>query len=189
MALRRFLPLLAVIAIAPMGLCQDAQSMLQGGGKPLTMKASALTSDYHAVAIQMAGGNGGGGIMDMLMSPMMMIMGAFGGAMSGGADTKSDNQPPFGLLSAMGLSWTTGETQSYFGQTYLVTYKLDMDMTSMATMDPKTKDFSNLNLRLTLVRTDAFQSFSPRPDVTPEAFAKMLKGPTPAPKPAAKTGK
>lgn len=163
--------------------------MLQGGGKPLTMKATALTSDYHAVAIRMAGGNGGGGIMDMLMSPMMMIMGAFGGAMSGGTDSgKSDNQPPFGLLSAMGLSWTTGETQSYFGQTYLVTYKLDMDMTSMATMDPKTKDFSNLNLRLELVRTDAFQSFSPRPDVTPEAFAKMLKGPPPAaPKSVVKT--
>lgn len=164
--------------------------MLQGGGKPLTMKASALTADYHAVAIKMAGGEGGGGLMDMLMSPLMMLAGAFGGAM-GGSDGKSDNQPPYGLLTAMGLSWTTGETQSYFGQTYLVTYKLDFDMMSMSSMDPKTKDFSNLNMRMILVRTDAFQSFSPRPDVTPEAFAKMLKGPAPtvAPKTAGKTGK
>lgn len=162
--------------------------MLQGGGKPLVMKASGLTTDYHAVSIKL-GGEGGGGFMDMLMSPIMMLAGAFGSAMSG--SDKADNQPPVGLMTAMGLSWTTGETQTYFGQTYLVTYKLDFDMGSIATMDPKSKDFSNMNLRLFLVRTDSFQSFSPRPDVTPDAFYKMLKGPTPsAPqKPATKSTK
>lgn len=161
--------------------------MLQGGGKPLTMKASALTSDFHAISIKAAGGDGGG-LMDMMMSPMIMLMGAFGG-MSQGPD-KNGDQPPLGLLAAMGLSWTTGETQSFFGQTYLVAYKLDMDLAGMAKMDPKARDFSNMDLRLYMIRTDAIQSFSPRPDITPAAFMQMLKGPPPVPaKAAVKTGK
>jgi hypothetical protein len=155
--------------------------MLDGGGRPLTMKASALTSDYRAMQIKTGGAGGGaGGFMEMLMSPMMM-MGAFGGA------SNDKDQPPFGLFTAMDLSWTTGETQSFFNQNYLVTYKLDLDMAALAKMGPKPKDMTNMDLRLQLVRTDAIQSFTPRPDITREAFVEMLKMPTPPPpaKPAA----
>ncbi|MEA2553672.1 MAG: hypothetical protein QOJ65_1848 [Fimbriimonadaceae bacterium] len=153
--------------------------MLDGGGRPLTMKASALTSDYRAMQIKTAGAGGGGGLMDMIMSPMMMMMGAMGGMGSNDKD-----QPPFGLFTAMDLSWTTGETQSFFNQNYLVTYKLDLDMAALAKMGPKPKDMTNMDLRLQLVRTDAIQSFTPRPDITREAFVEMLKMPTPPPPPA-----
>lgn len=180
MKLRLALPAF-IICLASLAPAQDASyvtNMLQGGGKPLTMKPSALTADFHAIELKTGGGGGGPeGLMEMIMSPMMMIMGMMGSM--GGESSKED--PPFALFSAMGLSWTTGETQAFLGQTYLVTYKLDLDFAKLSKMSSAPSDLSNMDLRLQLVRADAIQSFTPRPDVTPAAYIQMLKSPKPTP--------
>jgi len=144
--------------------------MLSGFGHPLTLKPDGLGLNYKAVQIKSTV-NGSNGLMDMIMSPMMMILGAMGG-MGGDKD-----MPPMALLTAMDISWTTGETISMFGQNYLLVYKLDMDMSKLASGPPK--DLSDLSLRLQFVRTDTIASFSPRPDITPPDFMKMLRTPLP----------
>ena len=170
MRLKSLVPILFCATCVAHG--QDA---FQGGGKPLTMKATALTADFHAVQIKMSGA-GGGGLMDMIMSPMMMMMGALGSMGGEGSD-----MPPTGFLTAIDLSWTTGETQTLFNQNYLVVYKLDMDFAAMSKMKPDNRDLSSMDMRLSYLRTDGIQSFSPRPDITPEMYMKMLKAPPPPP--------
>lgn len=185
MKLRLVFPALVLVCASAVAGAQEPSAyvvgMLQGGGKPVTMKPSALTPDFHAVQIKTAGGGGGNGLMDMIMSPMMMMMGMMG-SMGGESDGK--DEPPFALFSALELSWTTGETQAFLGQTYLVTYKMDMDMAAMSKIGPKTGgDLSNADMRLQLVRADAIQTLTPRPDVTPAAYIQMLKVPKPVAKP------
>jgi hypothetical protein len=170
MRFRTFIPSIALFVVASVASAQGAQEMLQGAGKPLTLNPDGLTGNFRAAQIKSttAGSNG---LMDMLMNPMMMIMGALG-SMGG----ESKDAPPTALLTALDLSWTTGETQSFFGQTYLVIYKLDFDPSKMATAP---KDLSTLLLRLQYMRTDTIASVTPRPDITPADFMKMLKTPLP----------
>ena len=163
--------LVASFVFAPAAFGQDAMQMLQGAGRPLTLKPDGLSDQYKAIVIKTTV-QGENGLMDMIMSPMMLIMGAMGGMMGG----DSKDQPPVALLTAMDLDWTTGETQSLFGQTYLVIYKLDFDLSKM-TAQPK--DLSALELRLQFIRTDTIASMSPRPDITPVEYMKMLKTPLP----------
>lgn len=175
----KFLTLAAVACSATFALAQDTTAGM--AQVDMTMKPSALTAEYKALVIKQAGA--GGGIMDMLMSPMMMMMGALG---SMGQD-KAD-EPPFALLSAMDLSWTKGETQGFWGQTYLMVYRIDMNLQDIAKMG-ESPDLTNANMRLQFIRTDSIQSMTPRPDVTPELFLKMLKAPPKAAKPAPKPAK
>ena len=174
---RLLLPVLAACALSSFAFAQDNQ-MFQGGGAPLTMKPTDLTPQFHAMTLATASGSGNG-LLDMIMSPMMMMMGALG-AMGGQAQSEG---PPMSLLTAMSLSWTTGQTQAYFGQTFLVTYKLDVDLDTIG----KAKDLTSSNLRMTLVRVDTIQAFTPRPDITPTMYLQMLKVPKPA-APAKATG-
>jgi hypothetical protein len=175
MRFRTFVGSISLLALASVSLAQDAMNMLGGAGNALTLKPDGLANTFKAVQIKSTSG-GQNGLLDMIMSPMMMIMGAFGG-MAGGE--KSDG-PPFGLMAAMELSWTTGQTQQFFGQHYLVAYKLDLDMGKLASA---TKDFTDLDLRLHFIRADTIASFSPRPDITPAMFMQMLRTPPPS-KPA-----
>lgn len=179
MRCRALIACLAVVSVSCVTYAQDAQQMLSGSGHPLTLKPDGLASNFKAVQIKSTIANSNG-FMDMLMSPMMMLMGALGGM--GGNDKDA---PPVALLTAMDVSWTTGELIMFFGQSYLVVYKLDFDMAKMASTP---KDLSDLNLRLQFVRTDTIASFSPRPDITPAEFMKMLKTPLPKPSEPGKPG-
>ena len=169
-----------IACVAATAFSQDATpGMVQ---VEMTLKPSALTGDYKALVIKQAGA-AGGGLMDMLMSPMMMMMGALGSM----GQEKGD-EPPFALLTAMDLSWTKGETQTFWGQTYLMVYKVDMNMQEISKMGDS-PDLTNSNMRLQFIRTDSIQSIVPRPDVTPELFLKMLKAPPKPAKPASKPAK
>lgn len=171
MRFRTILPSIVLVACAALAPAQDIEQMLKGAGKPLTLNPDGLGMNFKAVQLKstVAGGNG---FLDMLMNPLMMMMGALGG-MGGG----SNDGPPTAILTAIDLNWTTGEMEQFFGQTYLVVYKLDFDISKMASAPPK--DLSSLNLRLQFVRTDTIASITPRPDITPAEFMKMLRTPLP----------
>ena len=155
--------------------------LLKGGGFAAVMKPSDLPADFVAAKISTDGAaGGGGGLMDMIMSPMVMMMGALGGGMGG--DDKMG--PMMAVMGAMELSWSSGQTTTVNGQTFLVTYKATMDMASMAGMEKK-DDLSDTVLRLNLVRLDAIKTLTPRPDVTKADFVKLLSTKMPK-KPAAK---
>jgi len=162
--------ILGAACIAP---AQDA-TFYQGGGHPLTLKADGLSDNFHAIQLKSGTGSSGGGFMDMLMSPLMMMMGALGGM--GG---QSQDTPPMALITALDITWTTGEVQTLFGQSYLVAYQLDVDVETLS----KTKDITAAELRLHFIKTDSLTSITPRPDITPAVYMKMLK--TPIPKPPA----
>lgn len=178
MRMRSLLALFFVVATS-MASAQDIGGLDDGSSLPQTMKSSGLTSNFKAFKIKVQGGSGG--LMDLMAAPMMMMGGIFGAM--GGAQDKSE-QEGMGLMTAIGLCWSTGETRVMFGQRFLVTYKLDMDFTDMMKMDAtKNRDISNTDLRLELVRTDAIVSIMPRGDITPSAFMQMLRLPAPS-KPA-----
>ena len=179
MRCRALIACLAVVSLSCVVCAQDGPQMLGGFGHPLTLKPDGLAANFKAVQIKSTVANSNG-LMDMLMSPMMMLMGALGGMGGNDKDT-----PPVALLTAIDISWTTGETASLFGQNYLLVYKLDFDMAKLAAAP---KDLSDLSLRLQFVRTDTIASFSPRPDITPAEFMKMLKTPLPKPSEPGKPG-
>lgn len=149
--------------------------------KGVTLKSAMRPMDipvgYAAAQINVAGVQGGG-LMDMIMSPMVMLMGAFGGA--GGGD--KDNAAMAGVLGALELSWSSGEVVVVGGQRYLVTYKIGTDMAQLMGMS-KVDNLSGAVLRLNLVRLNAIDSIIPRPDMTKEKFLAILatKLPKPAP--------
>ena len=152
--------------------------ILKGGSIAGTIKAADLPTDFLAGKIAAEGGGGSamGGMMDMIMSPIMMMMGAFGGG-------QTDKDSAMGeVLAMMDITWTKGDVVSVLGQHYLVTYKMAFEMADMMAMDKK-ETFADSVLRLTLVRTDTIKTITPRPDVTKEKFIKLLNTKIPKKKP------
>lgn len=171
MRFRTTLTTIALIAVTSLTFAQDPQEMLRGSGHPLTLRPDGLGMNYRAIQIKstVAGSNG---FLDMLMNPMMMLMGALG-SMGG---TEKDG-PPTALLTALDITWTTGATEQFFGETYLVVYKLDIDLTKMSAGPPK--NLEDTNLRLSYIRTDTIASITPRPDITTVDFMRLLRTPLP----------
>ena len=115
----------------------------------------------------------------MMMNPMMMLMGAFGQAASGGDTKPADPNEAAGLafFDKMSISWTSGATVQLYGQEFLVTYAPQLNMAEV--MKAKTPpDLGKSELVLTLINTKSIASITPRPDMTK---AEWLKAPPAVP--------
>lgn len=141
---------------------------------PESIAPKDIPADFRAVRIKQPTG-GGGGLMDMLGGGMFMMFGMLG---SMGGSTDKDG-PSFEFLSALDLSWTNGDELNVSGSVYLVTYKLEIGIAEMTTMDSKTPP--PLDLKLVLVRADSITSFAVDRAVTKEKYiAALAKRPKPA---------
>ena len=181
---RRLLFCAAIVAAPILCPAQEVtlDGVLSGRAMPASMKPADLPETYMAVKF---GGDSQGGLMDMLMGPMMMF-----GAMMGGMGGSKSDPAAAAALEVMDLSWTDGQTINLAGQNFLVTYKVVMGMGEMMKMGDK-PDFSAMQLRLTLMRTDQIKSLMPRPDISKAEFIKRLSAKIAIPKedkPASKDG-
>lgn len=170
---------LTTALLAGLAICQSAteqrqmtfKDLLNDGALPSKIAPAEIPTDFRAVRIKVQGG--GGGIMDMLGGGLFGMMGMLGGMMGGQSDG-----PPMEFINALELSWSNGDTISVLGNTFLITYKIDLGLAEMAGMDEK-KEFKP-DLRLILVRTEAIQTFTPEPSITKQKYLDALaKAPKP----------
>ena len=150
------------------------QDLLAGTKIPAKLKLADIPADFKAVKIKTAGA-GGGGIFDMMGGSMFAMMGALGGGMSGQTSSPEQAQG-MQLLSMIDLSWTSGAIARLAGKDYLVTYKAELSVQDMGgKAQPKLTE-----VKLTLVSTEAILSLTPEPDVTKDAYIKVLSAGPPA---------
>jgi hypothetical protein len=168
----------AAIAIHEAQMANSLIFLLRGSGFVPTMRPIDMPENFVAFKLVTDAPSGSGGIMDMIMSPMMMMMGAFGAM---GASTNDNNPQGMAVLGAMDLSWSNGTTVEYGERRYLVTYKASLDAADLGAMD-KRDSFVDVPLKLTLVRVDSIKVVTPRPDMTKARFVDLMM--TKLPKPA-----
>jgi len=138
---------------------------------PPRIKASELPDDMKAYKITTE--KGGGDLMSMMMSPLMMLGTVFSASSSGGEQNSAENLAAAHFIDLVSLSWTTGATYNLYGQEYLVTYAPQFDFNAIAhTKAPP--DISRMDLVLTLVNTKSISTITPRPDVTKAEWNKSM---------------
>jgi len=158
---------------------QDLNSVLQDPKHPQKIKPADLPDNMRAVKIAFEK-QGGSDLFSSLMNPMMMMMGAFGamGASGASAESNPNDAIAFDFFDRMGISWTDGSTVELYGQNFLVTYGVQINMAeAMKSKNPP--DLSKQDLVLTLVNTKSIVSITPRLDMTKEAWLKPAAPPTP----------
>lgn len=149
-------------------------AILRGGGYPWALRVSEIPADFMAAKISSEGSSP----FDSMMTPMMML----GMSGQGGPDTGMMT-----ILGALDLSWSRGDVTIVDGRSYLVTYKVGLDLSEMS-MLTNVESFANTMLRLTLVRTDSIKSIIPRPDMTRAQFQTLMVMRIQRPKPIAVPG-
>lgn len=174
--LRSFVPVLCCAAsIAGAQNQATIEGVLSGrGAYPGSLKAADLPESYKACRIRVAGsGSAGGGLFDAMGGIMMGVMGAFG---SMGGDSPSQSAPP-PFLAYVDVSWTNGSIVQMAGSEFLVTYAMDLGLADMAAMSDQKGAPSFPDLKLTLVKIAAINSFQPLPNLTKEGFVKAMSTP------------
>jgi hypothetical protein len=150
---------------------QDLKSVLDGGKLPQKIKPTDIGDDMRAVKISHEK-QGGGDLFSMMMNPMFMMMGMFSSL--GGAAEKTENPTDAAaatFFDRLGISWTNGSTVEMYGERFLVTYAVQMNMGEvMKSKNPP--DLSKMDLILTLVNTKSIASVTPRLDMTKEEWLK-----------------
>lgn len=157
---------------------QDVRSLadvIGGTGLKLAIKPGELPDTYKPVRFKAAGASGGGGIMDMfsaMMSPVAMILG-------GDQDTQGAT-----LLGVADLSWTQGDIVRIQGKDFIVTYKWNLDLNSMAMQskseDPekaKSEALKNIELTLTLQSVDSLATIMPVSNFTKADLIRIIETP------------
>ena len=180
--MRLTIKLLAIAVLTlPFSLlpAQDLGSLLRDPKFPQKIKPSELGEDMRAMKITYEK-QGGGDLFSMMMSPMMMLMGAFGSMGGSGEQKPADPEQAAGMLffDKLGISWTNGSTVKLFDQDFLVTYSVQVNMAE-ASKSKNPPDLSKSDLTLTLVNTKSIAAITPRPDMTKEEWLKPA--PTPPP--------
>lgn len=117
--------------------------VMSGKAMPLTVKLDDIGDAYQAVELTITGSSGDAGAG---------IMGAMMGIMMGATNPYAD---------VMSKHWTTGETITVGGQTYLVTYKAKVNPDAQSMTEDMPKFNTSDDLRLTLVLSSSIASFSP----------------------------
>ncbi|MBN9500175.1 MAG: hypothetical protein BGO01_06100 [Armatimonadetes bacterium 55-13] len=154
--------LILPFAVAP---AQGLDSLFQDPKHPAKIKPGDLPDNMRAVKITLS--KGGGDIFSMMMSPFALLGTLFGGmsSVAGGGEEGGDDQAAMRFFEMMSVSWTNGETVQMWNQTYLVTYAVQIELTSI--VKSKTPpDISKMDLSLTLVNTQDIVTIVPRPDIT-----------------------
>jgi len=158
---------------------QDFGTLLRDPKFPQKIKPSELGEDMRAMKITYEK-QGGGDLFSMMMSPMMMLMGAFGAMGGSGEQKPADPEQAAGMLffDKLGISWTNGSTVKLFDQDFLITYSVQVNMIE-ATKSKTPPDLSRSDLTLTLINTKSIAAITPRLDMTKEEWLKPA--PTPPP--------
>ena len=144
-------------------------AILRGGGYPWALRVSEIPPDFMAAKIT---SETAGYLDSMMTSPWMMM--AMGG--QGSSDNATLN-----VIGALDLSWSRGDVTIVDGRSFLVTYKVALDLSEIGMLSGAAS-FANARLRLTLIRTDTIKSIIPRPDMTRAQFQALMVMAIPKPR-------
>lgn len=173
----RFSPLIKVavvtMLIAPTvgAFGQGIGEVLSGvGAHPAVIVPRDLPDSFKAVKITVSNN----GDPAASLTPYMLL-----GMQSSSAN--SGPRPEF--LRLLDESWTDGSNYMLYGQSYLITYRLDMTLMDYMRLNsprPGTTEgmpatqMGPMHMKMVLIRTDSIQSISPDPDLSKEAMLKIL---------------
>ncbi|HJP83700.1 MAG TPA: hypothetical protein VJ835_09370, partial [Fimbriimonadaceae bacterium] len=161
----------------PVAYGQDLGTALKDPKLPQKISPKDLADDMYAIKITYEKQGGGNDFFSMLMNPMMAMLGAFGSMTSGGdAKTTDPNQSAaLAFFDRLGTCWTNGSTVKMYGQDFLVTYSVQINLAEMKNSSAP-PDLSKMDLTLTLINTKSIVSIAPQPQLTKEEW---LKSPAP----------
>lgn len=129
-----------------------------------SMKPADIPDGFRAVKIKVPGD---AGIGDMFGG----MFGLMGFAMrSGGGGEGGEQEQQMQLLSVLDASWTKGDAVTLGGETYLVTYRMDLGLAEMAA-----EKMPEIELRLHLVNWKSISMISPMPHVTKQRLIDLSK--------------
>lgn len=177
---RALLGLLAMTAVALAPAQEITVAGLLSDESKATLKVGDLTPTHRAFKVTMAGG-GGGGFMDMVMGMFRGFGAALGGASAG--EQSKEQEVGAKLLTAIDLFWTEGQTVKMSGKEFLVAYRYELELSAMQASGPP-KLGPDTKMNLTLINMENVATISPRPEMTREAFWKVLKDAAELPAPA-----
>lgn len=138
------------------------------GAIPSQVLASDLKPEWKAVRITLP--SGGGGFLDMIFGSIGSMMGSLGRAGGGG-----DSENGMKLMSILNIYWTEGKTIKMDGESFLVTYRFDPDISDINIGADAPPDFTKLPLQLQMVSLKHVTSFSPQTQMTKEKYIEILK--------------
>ena len=131
-----------------------------------SLKLDALPADYSAVKIASSVGSNDGSNSFMSLIAMSVR------GNTGGTDMK---------YKLMDCSWTNGDTVHALNKDFLVTYKLDLELSSFMRgfgqpgMDTSTQSNLPPQLKVSLVALDSIQSVTPCPEFTKDVLVKTFR--------------
>lgn len=130
---------------------------------PATLAAKDLSKDFKVFHFAMTGQ--GSTITDFFSS--------FFGALGGAFGSNDNNNKGAQFMKLLGTYWTTGETMNIDGKSFLVTYRLQLDVD--AEKKGLNKDFpTDGTLSLSYIRTDTITSIEPVAGMNKDELLKLL---------------